>query len=235
MAASGQNAVVWGCLARRGPTVALAVGVAPLTLASTRQSFSLFIHTSCLHLFSTPPGMASSSSSSPELPVSRSAHANSSLRIEASLREVLEDLSRSLSPSMVLMRTNSAPVASSSISQRWSLHRWNGSVFKSNKRTLCPSFGTYSHRLTCHAARHWYYEDFVREQDPSLPTMTLKRFSNSLFHVCPLLSHWGNEHEQTFQSFMAYKTRVPVCGAIMLNETGDKVRKILIVYWAIFI
>ncbi|KIP11937.1 hypothetical protein PHLGIDRAFT_62774 [Phlebiopsis gigantea 11061_1 CR5-6] len=69
---------------------------------------------------------------------------------------------------------------------------------------------------------HWYYEDFVREQDPSFPTMTLKKFSHSLFHVCPLLSHWGNEHEQTFQSFMAYKTRVPVCGAIMLNETWDK-------------
>lgn len=73
--------------------------------------------------------------------------------------------------------------------------------------------------------RHWYYEDFIREQDPSLPTMTLKKFSHSLFHVCPLLSHWGDDHEQTFQSFMAYKTRVPVCGAIMLNETWDKVRK----------
>lgn len=54
--------------------------------------------------------------------------------------------------------------------------------------------------------------------------MTLKKFSNNLFHVCPLLSHWGDDHEQTFQSFLAYKTRVPVCGAIMLNETWDKVR-----------
>ncbi|CAL1695772.1 unnamed protein product [Somion occarium] len=69
---------------------------------------------------------------------------------------------------------------------------------------------------------HWYYEDFIREQDDRLPTMSLKKFSNSLFHVCPLLSHWGDDHEQTFQNFMAYKTRVPVCGAIMLNETWDK-------------
>lgn len=53
--------------------------------------------------------------------------------------------------------------------------------------------------------------------------MTLKKFSHSLFHVCPLLSHWGDDHEQTFQNFMAYKTRVPVCGAIMLNDTWDKV------------
>ncbi|KAI0073140.1 DCP2-domain-containing protein [Panus rudis PR-1116 ss-1] len=69
---------------------------------------------------------------------------------------------------------------------------------------------------------HWYYEDFIREQDDRLPTMSLKKFSNSLFHVCPLLSHWGDDHEQTFQNFLAYKTRVPVCGAIMLNETWDK-------------
>ncbi|KAI0788421.1 Dcp2, box A domain-containing protein [Abortiporus biennis] len=69
---------------------------------------------------------------------------------------------------------------------------------------------------------HWYYEDFIREQDPSFPTMSLKKFSNSLFHVCPLLRHWGDEHEQTFQNFLAYKTRVPVCGAIMLNESWDK-------------
>ena len=54
--------------------------------------------------------------------------------------------------------------------------------------------------------------------------MTLKKFSNHLFHVCPLLKHWGDDHEQTFQNFLNYKTRVPVCGAIMLNETWDKVR-----------
>lgn len=53
--------------------------------------------------------------------------------------------------------------------------------------------------------------------------MTLKKFSNTLFHHCPLLSHWGDDHEQTFQNFLSYKTRVPVCGAIMLNSRWDKV------------
>ncbi|TCD71546.1 mRNA-decapping enzyme subunit 2 [Steccherinum ochraceum] len=72
------------------------------------------------------------------------------------------------------------------------------------------------------ASVHWYYEDFIREEDPSLPTMTLKKFSSSLFAVCPLLKHFGHDHDQAFQSFLAYKTRVPVCGAIMLNETWDK-------------
>ncbi|KAH8100705.1 pyrophosphatase DCP2 [Cristinia sonorae] len=69
---------------------------------------------------------------------------------------------------------------------------------------------------------HWYYEDFIREEDPSLPTMTLKKFSHSLFNVCPLLKHFGHDHDQAFSNFLAYKTRVPVCGAIMLNETWDK-------------
>ncbi|CDO71587.1 hypothetical protein BN946_scf184911.g57 [Trametes cinnabarina] len=70
---------------------------------------------------------------------------------------------------------------------------------------------------------HWYYEDFVREQNPSkFPSYTLKTFSEALFHACPLLAHWAEDHDKTFASFMQYKTRVPVCGAIMLNDTWDK-------------
>jgi mRNA-decapping enzyme subunit 2 len=130
--------------------------------------------------------MASSSSSSPELPLSRSNN-NDQLSIDHKLHEVLEDLS-----SRFILNLPDAELDS--------LERVCFQVEQA----------------------HWYYEDFIREQDPTLPTMNLKRFSNSLFHVCPLLSHWGNDHEQTFQSFLAYKTRVPVCGAIMLNETWDK-------------
>ncbi|OSD03412.1 DCP2-domain-containing protein [Trametes coccinea BRFM310] len=70
---------------------------------------------------------------------------------------------------------------------------------------------------------HWYYEDFVREQNPSkFPSHSLKTFSEALFRTCPLLAHWAQDHDKTFASFMQYKTRVPVCGAIMLNDTWDK-------------
>ncbi|KAI0778210.1 Dcp2, box A domain-containing protein, partial [Trametes elegans] len=70
---------------------------------------------------------------------------------------------------------------------------------------------------------HWYYEDFIREQNPSkFPSYTLKTFSEALFHACPLLAHWAQDHDRSFASFMQYKTRVPVCGAIMLNDTWDK-------------
>ncbi|KAI0335247.1 DCP2-domain-containing protein [Cubamyces sp. BRFM 1775] len=70
---------------------------------------------------------------------------------------------------------------------------------------------------------HWYYEDFIREQNPSkFPSYSLKAFSEALSHACPLLEHLATDHEKSFASFMKYKTRVPVCGAIMLNDTWDK-------------
>ncbi|KIY72826.1 DCP2-domain-containing protein [Cylindrobasidium torrendii FP15055 ss-10] len=69
---------------------------------------------------------------------------------------------------------------------------------------------------------HWYYEDFIREQNHKLPSLPLKRFSAMLFKACPLLHHWSDDHEQAFNHFMTYKTRVPVCGAIMLNDAWEK-------------
>lgn len=74
-----------------------------------------------------------------------------------------------------------------------------------------------------HSSRHWFYEDFIREQNPILPSLPLKKFSAMLFHACPLLHQWSHDHEQAFTTFMQYKTRVPVCGAIMLNDTMEKV------------
>jgi hypothetical protein len=47
-----------------------------------------------------------------------------------------------------------------------------------------------------------------------------------LFQACPLLHQWSHDHEQAFNTFMQYKTRVPVCGAIMLNDTWEKVRRL---------
>ena len=37
-----------------------------------------------------------------------------------------------------------------------------------------------------------------------------------------MLHQWSHDHERAFNHFMAYKTRVPVCGAIMLNAQMDK-------------
>ncbi|EOR01480.1 mRNA decapping complex subunit 2 [Wallemia ichthyophaga EXF-994] len=67
-------------------------------------------------------------------------------------------------------------------------------------------------------AAHWYYEDFIRELEPSLPSFHLKQFSQQFFKHCPILSKQSHRHEKAFADFIRYKTRVPVCGAIILNQ-----------------
>jgi mRNA-decapping enzyme subunit 2 len=70
----------------------------------------------------------------------------------------------------------------------------------------------------------WFYEDFIRPLDPSLPSLTLRAFSLRIFQHCPLFSQWDVQHYTTaFAEFLAYKSRVPVRGAIMLNEAMDQV------------
>lgn len=99
--------------------------------------------------------------------------------------------------------------------------------------------------------RHWYYEDFVRPtaSNPALfPTYNLKQFYILMLRSCellrdvravprppldpcpaadpqPLLPPQLLEHaEQIWTSFMAYKVRVPVCGAILISQDWNKVR-----------
>jgi hypothetical protein len=74
---------------------------------------------------------------------------------------------------------------------------------------------------------HWFYEDWVRDINPEFSSLPLKKFSEMLFRACPLIRHWSADHEQEFQNFLKYKTQVPVCGAIMLNEKMDKVRPVV--------
>ncbi|KAJ1943886.1 mRNA-decapping enzyme subunit 2 [Kickxella alabastrina] len=70
---------------------------------------------------------------------------------------------------------------------------------------------------------HWFYEDFVREKNRSMPSMSLKTFAARMFKHCPLLSQWAHDAEAAYQTFLDYKFKVPVCGAIILNPELDKV------------
>ncbi|CCC11505.1 hypothetical protein SMACR_02163 [Sordaria macrospora] len=68
----------------------------------------------------------------------------------------------------------------------------------------------------------WFYEDFIRPLDAKLPQMSLRTFCLRIFAHCPLLSNFTvGEHTQAFERFMQYKTRIPVRGAILLNDTMD--------------
>ena len=70
----------------------------------------------------------------------------------------------------------------------------------------------------------WFYEDFVRPIDPSLPSLNLKDFCLRIFQHCPLLSNFSDsQHLAAYQEFLGYKTRVPVRGAILLNNDMDEV------------
>ncbi|MCJ1428011.1 mRNA-decapping enzyme subunit 2 [Sticta canariensis] len=70
----------------------------------------------------------------------------------------------------------------------------------------------------------WFYEDFIRPLDPDLPSLNLKNFCLRIFQHCPLLSEFSSyHHSAAFSEFLAYKTRVPVRGAIMLNQEMDQV------------
>ena len=70
----------------------------------------------------------------------------------------------------------------------------------------------------------WFYEDFIRPLDPQLPSLNLRQFCLLIFQHCPLLSGFSPyHHSAAFSEFLAYKTRVPVRGAIMLNEAMDHV------------
>lgn len=68
----------------------------------------------------------------------------------------------------------------------------------------------------------WFYEDFIRPLDPTLPSMSLRTFCLRIFQHCPLLASFSVEnHMRAFEEFLQYKTRVPVRGAILLNEDMD--------------
>ncbi|KAL4890263.1 Dcp2, box A domain-containing protein [Aspergillus ambiguus] len=70
----------------------------------------------------------------------------------------------------------------------------------------------------------WFYEDFIRPLDPALPSLNLRAFALRIFQHCPLMSQWSHYHHLTaFSEFLAYKTRVPVRGAILLNQEMDEV------------
>ena len=77
----------------------------------------------------------------------------------------------------------------------------------------------------------WFYEDFIRPLDPNnLPSMHLRKFSQLMFQHCPLFSAYSEElHQQAYEQFLAYKTRVPVRGAIMLNH--DMTHAVLVKGW----
>lgn len=70
---------------------------------------------------------------------------------------------------------------------------------------------------------HWFYEDYYRENDKSLPSLSFKEFVDHVFEHCPCLVPLKEALAFHMKSFFQYKNTVPVYGAIILNQTRDKV------------
>ncbi|KAK6144777.1 hypothetical protein DH2020_021597 [Rehmannia glutinosa] len=69
---------------------------------------------------------------------------------------------------------------------------------------------------------HWFYEDNSVEKNPSLKSLTLKEFTTLLFNNCDVLKPYVAHIDDIFKDFTSYKVRVPVTGAIILDETYER-------------
>ena len=70
---------------------------------------------------------------------------------------------------------------------------------------------------------HWFYLDFYRDRDKTLPSLGLYEFASRLFRRVPFLHPYVNHLDRLFADFRAYKRAVPTAGVAILNETLDKV------------
>lgn len=69
---------------------------------------------------------------------------------------------------------------------------------------------------------HWFYEDNSVEKNPSLKSFNLKEFTSLLFNNCDVLRPYVAHIDDIFKDFTSYKVKVPVTGAIILDETYER-------------
>ncbi|XP_078427888.1 decapping 2 [Wolffia australiana] len=66
---------------------------------------------------------------------------------------------------------------------------------------------------------HWFYEDNCVEQNPTLKSLSLREFTSLMFHSCAALRPYIAHIDDIYKDFTSYKYRVPVTGAIILDES----------------
>ena len=73
-------------------------------------------------------------------------------------------------------------------------------------------------------AAYWFFEDQYREIWPhAFPALNLLGFAQKLFQECELLAPYASKTKEIYDTFTAYKIRIPTCGAIILNHNNTKV------------
>lgn len=78
---------------------------------------------------------------------------------------------------------------------------------------------------------HWFYEDFLADApDSKLPHMQLRLFAQHLFARCSKLKSRAAKCDQYLAQFREYKSKIPVCGCILLDESMSEV--VLVRNWS---
>ncbi len=78
---------------------------------------------------------------------------------------------------------------------------------------------------------YWYYEDFKADRFTNLPHFsTLKAFAQKIFNHCEILQIKSNSFQELFADYASYKSKIPVCGCIILNPAMTKV--VLVCEWS---
>ncbi len=69
----------------------------------------------------------------------------------------------------------------------------------------------------------WWYEDFLADNDDSLPHFSQENFTRKFFQHCPLLRPLHGQFDALQKKFMLWKGKIPVVGCILLNVSRKKV------------
>ncbi|KAF2604862.1 hypothetical protein F2Q70_00027373 [Brassica cretica] len=69
---------------------------------------------------------------------------------------------------------------------------------------------------------HWYYEDNVVENDQTLKSLSFGEFTRLLFNNSDVLRPQVANMDKIFRDFGYYKSRIPVAGAIILDEICER-------------
>ncbi|KAG6550427.1 hypothetical protein Mapa_008390 [Marchantia paleacea] len=69
---------------------------------------------------------------------------------------------------------------------------------------------------------HWFYEDNTMEQNVTLKSLTLREFTSLMFQSCVALRPYISQIDDIYKDFTTYKIRVPVTGAIILDESYER-------------
>ena len=86
-----------------------------------------------------------------------------------------------------------------------------------------PEYESFERLFFAIESAHWFYEDFYRETEPTLPKLPLKQFAAKIFDHTTLLQRYSLQVGKLTSQFQAFKQEVPTCGAAMLNKAMDKV------------